>query len=150
MGTTRHPRANRSRAWVGALLVAGFGHSLVTHAAAGDSDRIAVLEQKLDQSLQLIRELSARVHDLEARAPQDTPDTADQRSGPAAAAPGTAAPTPPDTAQRLAKVEQTVTDIAASAGQHAEEGMATHGFADVGVGNQWRGCPYNQGAEVAA
>jgi hypothetical protein len=149
MGTTRHPRANRSRAWVGALLVAGLGHSLVTHAAAGDSDRIAVLEQKLDQSLQLIRELSARVHDLEARAPQGTPVAADQRSGAAAAAPGTAAPTPPDTAQRLAKVEQTVTEMAASAGQHAEEGMATHGFADVGVGNHNAEFPKYQGADVA-
>jgi hypothetical protein len=149
MGTTRHPRANRSRAWVGALLVAGLGHSLLTHAAAGDSDRIAVLEQKLDQSLQLIRELSARVHDLEARAPQGTPVAADRRSGAAAAPPGTAAPTPPDTAQRLARVEQTVTEMAASAGQHAEEGMATHGFADVGVGNHNAEFPKYQGADVA-
>jgi hypothetical protein len=166
MGTTRHPRANRNRAWVGALLVAGLGHSLLTHAAAGDSDRIAVLEQKLDQSLQLIRELSARVHDLEARAPQGTPVMADRRSGAAAAPPGTAAapqpgtpaaatqpgtaaPTPPDTAQRLARVEQTVTEMAASAGQHAEEGMATHGFADVGVGNHNAEFPQYQGADVA-
>ena len=149
MGTTRHPRANRRRAWVGALLVAVLGHSLVTHAAAGDSDRIAVLEQKLDQSLQLIRELSARVHDLEARAPQGTPVAADQRSGAAAAPPGTAAPTAPDTAQRLAKVEQTVTEMAASAGQHAEEGMATHGFADVGVGNHNAEFPQYRGADIA-
>jgi hypothetical protein len=157
MGTTRHPRANRSRAWVGTLLVAGLGHSLVTHAAADNSDRIAVLEQKLDQSLQLIRELSARVRDLEARAPQGTPVTAEQRSGAAAAPPGTAAApqpgtpaaTPPDTAQRLARVEQTVTQMAASAGQHAEEGMATHGFADVGVGNHNAEFPKYQGADVA-
>jgi hypothetical protein len=166
MGTTRHPRANRSRAWVGALLVAGLGHSLLTHAAADDSDRIAVLEQKLDQSLQLIRELSARVHDLEARAPRGTPVAADRRSGAAAAPPATAAapqpgtpaaatqpgasaPTPLDTAQRLARVEQTVTEMATSAGQHAEEGMATHGFADVGVGNHNAEFPQYQGADVA-
>jgi hypothetical protein len=149
MGTTRHPRANRSRAWLGALLVAGLGHSPVIHAAAKDSDRIAALEQKLDQSLQLIRELSARVHDLEARAPQGTPVAADQRSGAAATPPGTAAPTPSDTAQRLAKVEQTVTEMAASAGQHAEEGIATHGFADVGVGNHNAVFPRYQGAHVA-
>src|SRR5882762_1100085 len=124
MGTTKHPRANRGRAWVGALLVAGLGHALVTHAATDDSERIAVLEHKLDQSLQLIGQLSARVHDLEARAAQGTPVAA-------AAQPGTAAATPPDTAQRLARVEQTVTQMAASAGQRAEEGMASLVFAYV-------------------
>ncbi len=145
MGITKHPRANRGRSWVGALLVAGLGHALVTHAAANDSDRIAVLEQKLDQSLQLIRQLSARVQDLEA----------DKRSGAAAAAPpaaaaqpGAAAATPPDTAQRLAKVEQTVNQMAASAGQHAEEGLATHGFADVGIGNHNAEFSKYQGADV--
>lgn len=166
MGTTTHPRANRSRSWVGALLLAGLGHALVTHAAADDSDRIAVLEQKLDQSLQLIRELSARVHDLEARAPQGTPVAADRRSGasaappgtaaapqpgtPAATQPGTAAPTAPDTAQRLARVEQTVSEMAASAGQHAEDtGMPMHGFADVGIGNHNAEFPQYQGADIA-
>ncbi len=166
MGTTRHSRVNRSRSWVGALLVAGLGHSLVTHAAADDSDRIAALEQKLDQSLQLIQQLSARVHDLEARAAQDTPLAAGKRSATAAAAaapvtaaatqpgtpaatqPATAAATAPDTAQRLAKVEQTVADMAASAGQRAEEGMATHGFADVGVGNHNATFSKYQGADV--
>ena len=165
MGTTKHPRANRGRSWVGALLVAGLGHSLVTHAATHDSDRIAVLEQKLDQSLQLIRQLSARVQDLEAQAAHGAPSEADKRSGTAAAAPpgtaaapqpgmpaatqpGTAAATPPDTAQRLAKVEQTVNQMAASAGQHAEEGLATHGFADVGIGNHNAEFSRYQGANV--
>src|ERR1700674_3876789 len=163
MGTTKHPRANRGRSWVGALLVAGLGHSLVTHAATHDSDRIAVLEQKLDQSLQLIRQLSARVQDLEAQAAHGAPPEADKRSGTAAAAPpaaaaqpgtaaaartGAAAATPPDTAQRLAKVEQTVNQMAASAGQHAEEGLATHGFADVDIGNHNAEFSKYQGANV--
>jgi hypothetical protein len=161
MGTTKHPRANRGRSWVGALLVAGLGHSLVTHAATNDSDRIAVLEQKLDQSLQLIRQLSARVQDLEAQAAHGAPPEADKRSGTAAAAApaaqpgaaaaaqtGAAAATPPDTAQRLAKVEQTVNQMAASAGQHAEEGLATHGFADVGIGNHNAEFSKYQGADV--
>src|ERR1700731_2388127 len=160
MGPTKPPPANRGS--VGALLVAGLGHSLVTHAATNDSDRIAVLEQKLDQSLQLIRQLSARVQDLEAQAAQGAPPEADKRSGtaaaappaaqpgtPAAAQPGAAAPTPPDTAQRLAKVEQTVNQMAASAGQHAEEGLATHGFADVGIGNHNAEFPQYQGADIA-
>jgi hypothetical protein len=161
MGTTKHPRANRGRSWVGLLLVAGLGHSLVTHAATNDSDRIAVLEQKLDQSLQLIRQLSARVQDLEAQAAHGAPPEADKRSGTAAAAApaaqpgaaaaaqtGAAAATPPDTAQRLAKVEQTVNQMAASAGQHAEEGLATHGFADVGIGNHNAEFSKYQGADV--
>ena len=149
MGTTKHPRANRGRSWVGALLVAGLGHAPVTHAATNDSDRIAVLEQKLDQSLQLIHQLSARVHDLEAQAAHGAPPEADKRSGTAAAAQtGAAAAIAPDTAQRLAKVEQTVNQMAASAGQHAEEGLATHGFADVGIGNHNAEFSKYQGADV--
>ena len=152
MGITKHPRANRGRSWVGALLVAGLGHALVTHAAANDSDRIAVLEQKLDQSLQLIRQLSARVQDLEADKRSGTaaaaPPAAAAQPPAAAAPPGAAAATPPDTAQRLAKVEQTVNQMAASAGQHAEEGLATHGFADVGIGNHNAEFSKYQGADV--
>src|SRR6266513_5864059 len=156
MGTTTPRRAGASRAWVGALLVAGLGHTPVTHAAVADSDRIAALEQKLDQSLQLIGQLSARVHDLEAQVAQGAPAAAARRPGTGAAAaataaaaqPGTPAATPPDTAQRLAKVEQTVTQMAASAGQRAEEGMATHGFADVGVGNHNAEFSKYQGADV--
>src|ERR1700686_933294 len=163
MGTTKHPRANRGRSWVGALLVAALGHSPVTHAATNDSDRIAVLEQKLDQSLQLIRQLSARVQDLEAQAAHGAPPEADKRSGTAAAAPpaaaaqpgtaaaaqtGAAAATPPDTAQRLAKVEETGNQMAARAGQHAEEGLGRHGFADVGIGNHNAEFSRYQGANV--
>src|SRR6266513_2147746 len=166
MGTTTPRRASASRTWVGALLVAGLGHTPVTHAAAADSERIAALEQKLDHSLQLIGQLSARVHDLEAQVAQGAPVAAARRPGTAAAAaapvtaaaaqpgspaatpPATAAATPPDTAQRLAKVEQTVTEMTASAGRRAEEGMATHGFADVGVGNHNATFSNYQGANV--
>jgi hypothetical protein len=175
MGTTTPRRASPSRAWVGALLVAGLGHTLATYAA-DDSDRIAALEQRLDQSLQLIRQLSARVHDLEAQVAQGAPAAPAKRSGagaaaaapataaaaqpataaaaqpatPAATQPGAAAPTPPDTAQRLARVEQTVTEMAASAGQHAEDfGMPMHGFADVGVGNHNAEFRQYQGADIA-
>jgi hypothetical protein len=167
MGTTTPRRASPSRAWVGALLVAGLGHTLVTYAA-DDSDRIAALEQKLDQSLQLIRQLSARVHDLEGQVAQGAPTVPAKGSGtgaaaaapataaaaqpatPAATQPGAAAATPPDTAQRLARVEQTVTEMAASAGQHPEDfGMPMHGFADVGVGNHNAEFRQYQGADIA-
>src|SRR5437588_409366 len=166
MSTTTPRRVSASRAWVGALLVAGLGHTLVTHAAADDSDRIAALEQKLDRSLQLIGQLSARVHDLEAQAAHGTPVATARRAGagaaapvaaaaaqpgtPAATQPGVPAATPPDTAQRLARVEQTVSEMAASAGQHAEDlGMPMHGFADVGVGNHNAEFPQYQGADIA-
>src|SRR5438874_6660715 len=166
MSTTTPPRASGRRAWVGALLVAGLGQTLVTHAAADDSDRIAALEQKLDQSLQLIRQLSARVNDLEAQAAHGTPVATVKRSGAGAAAPvaaaaappgtlaatqpGVPAATPPDSAQRLERVEQTVAEMAASAGQHAEDlGMPMHGFADVGVGNHNPEFPQYQGADIA-
>src|SRR5205807_1944080 len=135
MGTTRHRSANLGRAWTGGLLVAALSHLPVTHAAAADSERIAVLEQKLDQSLQTIQELSARVHDLEVQVAQGAPATVNKPPGRTAAAAAAAAPaatTPSDTAQRLTKVEQTLTQMAASAGQHAEgSGLPLHGFADV-------------------
>src|SRR5207248_3520108 len=55
------------------------------------------------------------------------------------------------TAHRLAQVEQTVNQMAASAGQHAEDttGMPMHGFADVGVGNHNAQFPQYQGADIA-
>ena len=49
MGTTRHRRANRGRAWAGALLVAAIGHSPVNRAAADDS-----AEQLLSQTAELL------------------------------------------------------------------------------------------------
>ena len=164
MDTITHSRASRGRSWLGALLMASLGHSPIAHAAVAESDRIAALEQKLDQSLQLIRQLSARVQALEAQ-----PQTAQsagaagvRRVAAAAVAPpagiapapaGSAAPPPTlaDTAQRLAQVEQTVNQMAASAGQHAEDttGMPMHGFADVGVGNHNAQFPQYQGADIA-
>ena len=148
MGTTRHRSANQGRAWTGGLLVAALSHLPVTHAAAADSERIAVLEQKLDQSLQTIQELSARVHDLEVQVAQGAPATVNKPPGRTAAA---AAAIPSDTAQRLTKVEQTLTQMAASAGQHAEgSGLPLHGFADVGVGNHNPEFSQYQGADVGS
>lgn len=163
MGTTT--RTNCARSWLGALLIAGLGQPLIAHATAAESERIAALEQKLDQSLQLIRQLSARVQALETQAAPtaQTPAAAGAgRAGTAAAAaPATAAKGPAgsaappatlsDTAQRLAQVEQTVNQMAASAGQHAEDttGMPMHGFADVGAGNHNAQFPQYQGADIA-
>ena len=165
MGRTTLPRANRGRSWLTALLMVGLGHSLIAHAAAAESDRIAALEQKLDESLQLIRQLSARVQVLEAQATQTpqtpAPPSARRASSAAPPAPLAVAASPPgspappatlaETAQRLTQVEQTVNQMAASAGQHAEDttGLPMHGFADVGVGNHNAQFPQYQGADIA-
>ena len=159
MGNYGHSRAHLRRSWVGAMLVAALSHAPVTHAASDDSGRIAVLEQKLDQSLQTIRELAARVHELEARAAQGGPVVAAERSGaaaaPAAAVAPAAAATPPaatqpDTAHRLALVEQTVAQMVTNVGQRAEDsGVPTHGFADVGVGSHHPTFPQYQGASIS-
>ena len=138
MGSTTHPRTN-PRPFGLALLIAGLGHTVIAYAATTESDRIAALEERLDQSLQQIRQLSARVQVLEAQTAQ--------AAAPSAAGPSALA----ETAQRLAQVEQTVTQMAASAGQHAEDttGLPMHGFADVGVGNHNAQFPEYQGADIA-
>jgi hypothetical protein len=163
MGSKGHARMNRGRGWIGALLVAGLGHALVTHAAADDTDRIAVLEQKLDESLQMIRELSAKVHTLETQAAQSQAGAGSAAATQAAAATTQAAtaatqPAAPgaaarqeDTVQRLTQVEQTVGQMAANVAQHAEDtGLPLHGFADVGVGNHNAEFAQYQGADVGA
>jgi hypothetical protein len=161
MSSTRNPRTYLSCPWLGALFVAGLAHSLLAQAAADDNDRITVLEQKLDQSLQLIRALQARVQELEAQAAAQHPPAAagagvPAQAGAAAAATGSAPPAAPaanaptDTAQRLTQIEQTVNQMAGSAGQHAEDrGMPMHGFADVGIGNHNAEFPQYQGVDIA-
>ncbi|HYL71938.1 MAG TPA: hypothetical protein VEY89_11620, partial [Candidatus Dormibacteraeota bacterium] len=125
-------------------------HSLVAHAAADDNDRIGVLEKKLDQSLQMIRELSARVHELESEAAQHGAAAPQQAAPPSTPAVAAAQNVSPETVQRLAELEQTVNQMAASAGQHAEDrGMPMHGFADVGIGNHNAEFPEYRGADIA-
>src|SRR5205085_6330284 len=99
-------------------------------------------------SLQTIQELSARVHDLEVQVAQGAPAAANKPPSRTAAA-ASAAPIPSDTAQRITKVEQTLTQMAASAGQQAEgSGLPLHGFADVGIGNHNATFSQYQGANV--
>jgi hypothetical protein len=165
MGTTQHPRARPGRYWIGALLAAGLGHAAIASAAAADDERITVLEQKLDQSLQLIQQLSARVHELEAQAAQggvvNAAPTAQPPGAAATPAPGaTATPAPAqsgppaqagsaETQQRLTQLEQTINQMAASAGRGEDNGMPMHGFADVGLGNHNAEFTQYQGADIA-
>ena len=163
MSTPRHPRASRDF-WIGALLLAGLSPWLGARAVAAtatatttDSDRIAALERKLDQSLELIRELSTRVHELETQsrpaAQKASMASGANKASAAAPAPGAAPQAVPpsgDTAARLTQVEQTLAQMASSAGQHPEDtGMPMHGFADVGVGNHNAEFHEYQGADIA-
>ena len=80
-------------------------------AAENENDRVTALEQKLDRSLKLIEQLTARVKELEA-----------QRAGAGAAAAASAQNVPlappaepsPQIQQRLDSVEQQLTQIADS------------------------------------
>jgi uncharacterized coiled-coil protein SlyX len=174
MGITGSPRLTRARAWLLTLLVASLGHSLAAYAQApaSESDQVAELQKKLDQSLQMIRELSQKVQDLERRVAKQQPAPAGPAAAPTPApAPApAAAPTPPaappggaataaapptgpvapvDTASRLTQLEQTVAQMAANAWQRAEDvGMPMHGFADVGIGTHNAEFRRYQGADV--
>src|SRR5258708_31926751 len=124
MSTTRHARASRAP-WIGALLLGGLGQALAAHAAGDDNDRIATLERKLDQSLELIRELSSRVHDLKAEAAQGAAAAAAQPAAPRPALPpaqaGGAAAAPTDTAGRLAPAEQPLPPLPPGPRPHPED-----------------------------
>ncbi len=116
-----------------------FGMSLAiaivpaAHAGATDADRIAELQQRLDQSLKLIAELTARVQHLE-----------EEHGG--VAPPPAAASAPAADPRRLDAVEAKVAQIeAASARRQGDDtGLAMHGFADVGAGSR---NPFNEGRE---
>lgn len=112
------------------------GYSPAGHAAGaeGQDDRVKALEEKLDRSLKLIEELSARVRELEAQRAAANSES------------------PPQTQQRLESVEQQLTQLAdanaARGGGGA--GVPLHGFADVGIGNHNANEPDLKGANVGA
>ena len=97
-------------------------------AVAGKQpDRLTELQQKLDQSLKMIEALAARVHELEAKQPATA-------AAAAAANPATPGGDAPEA--RLDAVEQKVSQIeVANATRRSDDnGVALHGFADVGIG----------------
>ena len=107
-------------------------------ATAGDA-RLQALERKLDNSLQTIDQLAARVHELETQLAREKPAP----QAPAAAA---------DEADRLAKVESDLAQMtaASSAATSADRGLAMHGFIDVGIGTHNVYDPARHGATVGA
>jgi hypothetical protein len=119
--------SERSRSnWRAPAVTVAVAAALATLAAPAradaTTDRIADLERKLERSMQVIEQLSRKVEQLEAgRAP----------AGPTAtsAAPAPAAPAALEA--RVSAVEQQVSAIGSRS--TAEDGLALHGFADVGL-----------------
>ncbi len=119
-------------------------------AASDDAAKLAELQRKLDQSIQMIEALSARVHELEARQPL-AQQAAAAPVAPAAAATPAAPATPATPADpRLESVEQRVQQMeAANASRHGDDSsLPIHGFADVDAGNYNPYNPQLKGASV--
>src|SRR5215468_7162232 len=149
MRTTRCAPTACARVWLSVALATSLGLTPTAHAAEDDKARIAELEQKLDESLKMIRELSNKVEALEAREAQRA-SAAPAAAGAAAAAAAAAPPAPADTGARLTQLEETVSQMAANAPQRSEDrGLAMHGFADVGAGTHNAQFPQYQGADIA-
>lgn len=106
------------------MLAAGTGIAaslLATPVLADDAAKIRELERKLEHSMELIEQLSAKVQQLEAKAP--------------------AAPAPEQQA-RVDNLEKQVAQLGAglSAGSR-DSGLPLHGFADIGVGHSGENNP---------
>lgn len=105
---------------------------LPAHAwsATSQSDALAEMQKKLDQSLQAIQALTQRVNELEGK-------LAASKGGAGTAAPVAANPPAPDSA-RLAADEQKIEQLEReNASRNSDDtGLPLHGFADVGVGTR--------------
>lgn len=126
----------------GARLLAAGCLGLVTIGAAAQAtapaERIRQLEQRLDRSLQLIEQLTARVADLE-RGARMAPTAAAAASAPAAAGATTTAADVKAIAEEqgrsIAALRESVNQIADGLGRSANDtGIPVHGFLDVGAG----------------
>lgn len=91
---------------------------LASPAAADDAARIKELERKLERSMQLIENLSAKVSELEkakAPAPAASPAAADQQA-------------------RVEALERQVAQLGSGISHRSfDDGIPVHGFADVGL-----------------
>ena len=105
---------------------------LPAHAwsATSQSDALAEMQKKLDQSLQAIQALTKRVSELEGK-------LAASNTGAGAAAPVAANPPAPEEA-RLGTAEQKIEQLERENASHSgdDTGVPLHGFADVGAGTR--------------
>jgi hypothetical protein len=122
-------------------------------------DRITVLEEKLDRSLKLIEQLTARVKELEAQragtaVPAQSAQSSQSAGAGAGAGAGAAATVPQAQAQtqaRLESVEQQLTQLTdASATRGGGASVPLHGFFDVGIGNHTADEPGLKGVNTGA
>jgi hypothetical protein len=97
----------------------------LAHAQSTPPPDTAELARRLEQSLQRIDALSRRVEQLERQ-------LATQQQAAAPTAPASQPAATPDTNARLARVEQTVSELAATEARLPSDnaGIALHGFAD--------------------
>lgn len=114
----------RGKPLVAALMAAGLVMALpLSVQAAGETDRIKDLELKLERSMQLINELSAKVQKLEGSKDQGK----------------VAAGTDGKQVERIDTLERQISQISSSSGQSKADGVPLHGFADVGYALSNRG-----------
>jgi hypothetical protein len=111
-------------------------------ARADDAERIRALERKLDTSMRLIEQLSARIAELERAGKPGAPPSAaaggvaSSASAPASAAPmsASAASAPDANAEAIATLRDEVNQISEGLARRGyDTGLPVHGFADVDV-----------------
>ena len=105
--------------WLGCLVILAVVPAGIARADDAGEQRLRELERKLEQSLQVIDKLNRRVEELERAARQRPP---------------TAAAPPAAQDARIEALEKNVAQMAAPHAEHGMggEGVAVHGFADVG------------------
>jgi hypothetical protein len=130
---TSPPFRRRRSLWLAAVLCTALPGAAL--GADADADKLAQLQQKLEQSIRMIDALSARVRELESRQAAQSPAAP-------AARPAEPSPAMQAESERIQAVEQKVAQIeTANATRRGDDtGLPLHGFADVGVANR---NPYN-------
>ena len=124
-----------SRLWftrhLGPVTVAAAGACLLVAVpvrADDQAEKIKALEKRLERSVQLIETLAARVAELERRARNQAPATAEREPTPAQV----------EQARDLVLLQESVTQISSGLSKREHDtGLPLHGFADVGAG--WSG-----------
>lgn len=100
--------------------------------AQGDADRIRELERRLEKSVQLIEQLTARVNELE------------RTRGAAAASAAAPSPGAARYEARIEALERNLSQVAASGTESRDFGLPLHGFADVSYEHSTRGSAGNR------
>jgi hypothetical protein len=128
---TRHP----TPAWRAVTLALALGGVCLDAVADDQADRIKVLEQRLERSLQQIEQLSSRINELEKK---NKPEAAVAASASPASAPAGSDRTTPSVASLQDEVNQINEGLSHRA---FDFGLPIHGFADVKAANSSQSDP---------